>query len=88
MEEDQVAGDDEMAVFYKRQRAKRTVKDTAADEIDHLLRFPEAGEPLAEMTPHGKSIVTDFIRLSFYPLNSVFPGYSIRSSQLRAPLPL
>jgi hypothetical protein len=53
LDDDQLQADEEMTLFYKRQKAKRTIKDTPADEIDHLLCFPEPGEGLPEMTPHG-----------------------------------
>lgn len=65
-----------MGSFYRRQSTKRTAKDTAADEIDHLMQFPENGAPLPEMTPHA-FVQAKFDCLSMYERHEIVGFQSI-----------
>jgi dual specificity tyrosine-phosphorylation-regulated kinase 2/3/4 len=54
VDEDEMLGDEEMAAFFKRQRARQAKGEKMGAELEALLNFPAPGMPVDAMSPHGK----------------------------------
>jgi len=53
VDEDEIAGDEEMLQYIKRQQAKRLAHGATQEELDELLRFPEPLPPVPSLSPAG-----------------------------------
>ena len=53
VDEDEIAGDEEMLQYIKRQQAKRLAHGATQEELDELLRFPEPLPPTPPLSPAG-----------------------------------
>ena len=53
VDEDEIAGDEEMLQYIKRQQAKRLAHGATQEELDELLRFPEPFPPVPPLSPVG-----------------------------------
>ena len=53
IDEDEIAGDEEMLQYIKRQQAKRLAHGATQEELDELLRFPEPLPPAPPLPPAG-----------------------------------
>lgn len=53
VDEDEIAGDEEMLQYIKRQQAKRLAHGATQEELDELLRFPEPFPPVPPLSPAG-----------------------------------
>ena len=53
VDEDEIAGDEEMVQYIKRQQAKRLAHGATQEELDELLRFPEPLPPVPPLLPAG-----------------------------------
>ncbi|KAJ9095283.1 hypothetical protein QFC21_005649 [Naganishia friedmannii] len=65
VDEDEMLGDEEMAAFFKRQRARQAKGEKMGVELEALLNFPAPGMPVEAMSPHA-FIKTHFDTLSLY----------------------
>lgn len=64
-DEDEVAGDEEMLQYIKRQQAKRLAHGATQEELDELLRFPEPLPPVPPLSPAGTFVCLSVYRLNF-----------------------
>lgn len=55
LDEDERVGDEEMAAFYRRQRARQSKGEKMSGELEASLNFPDPIEPAEAMSPHGES---------------------------------
>jgi dual specificity tyrosine-phosphorylation-regulated kinase 2/3/4 len=55
VDEDELAGDEEMMHYIKRQQAKKLAHGATQEELDELLRFPEPMPPVPPLSPSCKS---------------------------------
>ncbi|EPQ58537.1 kinase-like protein [Gloeophyllum trabeum ATCC 11539] len=53
VDEEELAGDEEMMNYIKRQQAKRVAAGASQEELDALLRFPEPIPPASPMSPNA-----------------------------------
>ena len=51
VDEEEVAGDEEMMQYIKRQQAKKLAHGATQEELDELLKFPEPTPPVTPMNP-------------------------------------
>ncbi|KAJ9112679.1 hypothetical protein QFC22_006181 [Naganishia vaughanmartiniae] len=65
VDEDEMLGDEEMAAFFKRQKARQAKGEKLGAELEALLNFPAPGMPVEAMSPHA-FIKTHFDTLSLY----------------------
>lgn len=54
LDEDERVGDDEMAAFYRKQRARQAKGEKMSGELEASLNFPDPIEPAEAMSPHGE----------------------------------
>jgi dual specificity tyrosine-phosphorylation-regulated kinase 2/3/4 len=54
LDEDEMKGNDEMASFFRRQKAKQARGEIKSTEIEAMLNFPDPMAPGNELSPHGK----------------------------------
>ena len=54
LDEDEMKGNDEMASFFRRQKAKQARGEIKSSEIEAMLNFPDPMAPGNELSPHGK----------------------------------
>jgi hypothetical protein len=52
---DEKVGDEEMAAFFKRQRARQAKGEKMSAELEASLNFPDPADPVEAMSPHGES---------------------------------
>lgn len=51
---DEKVGDEEMAAFFKRQRARQAKGEKMSAELEASLNFPDPADPVEAMSPHGE----------------------------------
>ncbi|KIK63802.1 hypothetical protein GYMLUDRAFT_162532 [Collybiopsis luxurians FD-317 M1] len=54
VDDEEVAGDEEMLQYIRRQQSAKLQAGASQDELDKLLKFPEPIAPVDPMTPTGK----------------------------------
>jgi dual specificity tyrosine-phosphorylation-regulated kinase 2/3/4 len=76
IDEEELAGDEEMMHYIRRQQAKKMAVGAAQEELDDLLRFPEPLPPVAPSSPSGERILL----FQVLPLISIVLSHSQEQS--------
>jgi dual specificity tyrosine-phosphorylation-regulated kinase 2/3/4 len=54
VDEDEIAGDEEMLHYIKRQQNRRMANGASQKEVEEMLKFPEPIPPKEGQTPQGE----------------------------------
>lgn len=60
VDEEELAGDEEMTAYIRRLHARKLASGAKREELDEMLKFPEPIPPKAGMTPAGEYLDTCF----------------------------